>query len=222
MNDVREVGAELHRLAEADLLDPFDTSAMIQRGRRTQRRRKIYTAGAAMTGVTVIALAATLLPNLGADGNQPQVAVPPPPQNPLFEPVPGASYGEAGADQSITAEDAARRCALRYPEHKESLMGTGSVKTGSTVVFRMEGNKMSGTCKIPGGDKPSAALIAAAAKDPVPATDSRPVAQLFRAPVGRPDQLASGGCRPVEASRLDVLRRDLAVREEGGHLFAGP
>lgn len=171
MDDVREVGAELHRLAEADVLDPFDPAAMIQRGRRTQRRRKLFAGGAAVTGVAVVALVAALLPNLGGDRNQ-QVATPPPPQNPLFEPVPGAAYGEAGADQEISIEDAAKRCALRYPEVKESLTGKGPVKTGTTVSLGMKDHTMSGTCKIPGGDKPTAALLAAVAKDPVPATDA--------------------------------------------------
>ena len=46
------------------------------------------------------------------------------------------------------------------------------IRSGRTVVYQVKrGEKVEVPfCKIPGGDKPSAALIAAAAKDPVPTT----------------------------------------------------
>jgi hypothetical protein len=169
MEDVREVGAELHRLAEAEGFDSFDSAVLLQRGRKGKRRRKFVAGGGAVAGVAVIALAATLLPNLGATGNQPQVADKVTPKS-QFEPVPGVPRGEAGADQRITKAEAVRRCALRYPEEKRPLQGGGQVDSGRSLMYDIKTGEKPGICTVPGGDKPSAELIAAVAKDPQPAT----------------------------------------------------
>jgi hypothetical protein len=170
MEDVREIGAELNRLAEAEAQDPFDPAELLQLGRQRKRRRRFLTAGGAVAGVAVVALAATLLPDLGSAGNQPQVAGGDS-QESLFEPVPGVPRGEEGADQPLTKAEAVRRCALRYPEGKKLSFGS-DIRSGKTVNFAgTAGTRPAGTgCTIPGGDKPSAALIAAAAKDPLPTT----------------------------------------------------
>lgn len=170
MEDLRDIGAELHRLAEAQAQDPFDPADLLQRGRQRKRRRKFLTAGGAVAGVAVVALAATLLPNLGSVGNQSQVAGGES-QEALFSPVPGVPRGEEGADQRLTKAEAARRCALRYPDGRKLSFGS-DIRSGKTLNFvGKPGTRPAGLgCTIPGGDKPSAALIAAAAKDPMPTT----------------------------------------------------
>jgi hypothetical protein len=170
MEDVRDVGAELHRLAEAEARDPFDPVELLQKGRRRKRRRKILSAGGAVAGVAVVALAATLLPNLGPAGDQPQVAGGES-QESLFEPVPGVPRGEEGANQPLTKVEAIRRCALRYPEGEQLRVGS-TIRSGQMLSYQgKRGDKSEvAFCMVPGGDKPSAALIAAAAKDPLPDT----------------------------------------------------
>lgn len=167
MEDVREVREELHRLVETEALDPFDTTALLARGRRGRRRRTVLTVGTAITGVAVIAAVATLAPGLGLAEQQPGVAGI---QTSDFEAVPGVPRGEEAAGQKITREEAVRRCALRYPDQKNQLEGRGTVAAGSTLMYEVRTGEKFATCTVPGGDKPSAALVAAAAKDPLPAT----------------------------------------------------
>jgi hypothetical protein len=167
MDDVREIRAELQRLAEAEAMDPLDTARLLARGHRGRRRRTVLTAGAAIGGVAVIALAASLLPSLGVAGKQPGVAGDQG-QVSMFEPVPGVPRGEAGAGQTVTKEEATRRCALRYPQYTQPVEGTGSYQAGRTTMYEMKIGEKYAECTIPGGDKPSAALVAAATKDPMP------------------------------------------------------
>src|SRR5262249_32932366 len=63
-----------------------------------------------------------------------------------------------------------RRCALRHPEVKKPLRGTGPSRSGDSLTYEVQNGEKFVACIVPGGGKPSAALIAAAAKDPVPAT----------------------------------------------------
>jgi hypothetical protein len=168
MEDVDEVSAELRRLAESEALDPFDTNRVVERGRRGRRRRKLLGAGGAVVCVAAIAITASLLPNLTSADKQPSVAEHKP-QNPLFQPVPGVPSGEAGADQRITKEEATRRCSLRYPEEKRPLQGGGpGVRSGHMMMYQIKTGQKYAQCIVPGGDKPSAALVAAAAKNPLP------------------------------------------------------
>lgn len=169
MDDVREVGAELRRMADADELSVFDSASLVERGRRGRRRRKLFTAGGAVAGVAVVALAASVLPNLGGDGNEVGVADGPK-QSSLFEPVPGVPSGEAAIGPKLTKEETIRRCALRYPDVKTPLRGAGTSKVGNTLMYDVAIGEQYAECTVPGGDKPTAALIAAAAKDPLPAT----------------------------------------------------
>lgn len=168
MDDVREVRAELQRLAEAEALKPLDTDELLARGRRGRRRRTALAAGAAISGVAVVALVVSLMPGVsvaeepGFAGDQNQ--------NSQFEAVPGIERGEDAAGQTITKDEAVRRCALRYPEHKKAMQSPASVKAGSTAMYAPEIGSKFAACTIPGGDKPKAELVAAAEKDPLPTT----------------------------------------------------
>jgi hypothetical protein len=167
MEDTREVSAELRRLADAEPLDHFDTGAVLTQGRRRLRRRRLLSAGGAISGVAAAALAVTFIPNLTATGNDPGVAST---ENSQFSPVPGVPRGEEGAGQRISKEEAERRCALRYggPYPLEGDVGFRSVSVRVYDVRRDPKSGRNGACVIPGGDKPSAALVAAAAADPDP------------------------------------------------------
>ncbi|WP_410786073.1 hypothetical protein [Kribbella sp. C-35] len=175
MEDVREVSAELHRLAESEELEPFDTGALLARGHRGRRRRKIVAVGGAVTGVAAIALAATLLPGLIQAGGKPPVAGDQS-STALFESVQGIPRGEEGVGQRMTMAEAQRRCALRFPDEKR---GFEKPYDGPFVGQRLSytitiGQRMR-MCTVPGGDKPTAALLAQVAKDPLPTT---PAGQL--------------------------------------------
>ena len=167
MEDTREVSAELHRLADAEPLDHIDTGAVLTRGRRGLRRRRLLSAGGAVAGVAAAALAVTFIPNLTA-GDDPGVAGTET-ENSQFSPVPGVPRGEDGAGQRITKAEAERRCALRYPGVNKPLAGT-TFRSVMSRSFAVKGNSANGpfACVIPGGDKPSAALVAAAKADPLP------------------------------------------------------
>jgi hypothetical protein len=167
MEDVREVSAELHRLAESEAMDPLDTTRVLERGRRGRRRRKLIGAGGAVASIAVIAVGASLLPNLSSADSQSGVAGGEAP-NSQFGPVPGVPRGEASADQRITHEEAERRCALRNPDEKRKLQGKGTARSGHPAMYEFKVGAKGVDCIIPGGDKPSAALVAAAAKDPLP------------------------------------------------------
>lgn len=176
MEDVREVEAELNRIAEAEQLDPFDPDALLARGQRGRRRHKFLTAGGAVAGVAIIALAASQLPNLGAPGNKTVVA---PEQTAQFEQVQGIPRGDDVVGAPISNAEALRRCRLRLPDMKGPLANTvGGYRIGDRAITGGKpkiGDKMQ-LCTVPGGDKPTAALLAKVRKDPVP-TD--PATQLL-------------------------------------------
>ncbi|MFF0339884.1 hypothetical protein [Kribbella sp. NPDC004875] len=167
MEDVREVSAELRRLADSGTEEHFDTAQLLERGRRGRRRRKLFGAGGAVAGVAAIAITASLLPNLTSANEQVGVAGNPA-ANPDFGPVPGVPRGEASADQRISKDEAARRCALKYPNEKRALQGGSTMRSGHLVMYEIKNGEKFAQCIVPGGDKPSAALVAAAAKDPLP------------------------------------------------------
>ncbi|WP_433021430.1 hypothetical protein [Kribbella sp. CA-294648] len=171
MEDTREVSAELRRLADAEPLDRFDTATVLTRGRRGLRRRRILGAGGAVAGVAAAALAVTFIPNVTATSDQPGVANTET-ENSQFSPVPGVPRGEDGAGQRISREEAERRCQLRLGGPKYPLEGDGfrSVSSRAFDVRKDPKSGGRGGCVIPGGDKPSAALIAAAKADPDPKT----------------------------------------------------
>ncbi|MEI8412853.1 MULTISPECIES: hypothetical protein [unclassified Kribbella] len=169
MDDVREVGEELRRLADAEQLDPFDTATLLQRGRRGRRRRKLLAVGGTAVSVAAVAVAAAVLPNLDTAGDGSRVAGggQDAGANSSFGPVPGVPRGEESAGQKLTEEEATRRCALRYPQYTRPL-GRGMFVSGRTVEYETEVGQKFQECTIPGGDKPSAELIAAARRDPMP------------------------------------------------------
>jgi len=166
MEDVREVSAELNRLADAEQFEPLDTTRLLDRGHRGRRRRRLFGAGGAVAGVAVIALGATLVPNLTSAGRQPGVAGQ---DSSMFGPVPGVPSGEAGVNQTISKAEAERRCALRSPAEKRSLAGPAKFRSVHSAVYDIRNGQKMGNCVIPGGDKPSAALVAEVEKNKMPA-----------------------------------------------------
>lgn len=172
--DTQEVGAELRRLAENDPLDPIDGTALLARGRRGRRRRRLLTAGGVAAAVAAVAVAASLLPNLDsgrppgvADSSTPATTKAVPPD---FTAVPGVPRGEAGAALKVSYAEATRLCALRYPQYKRPIRPNAFWYTGYSVHYQPQMGAPDAQCTIPGGDKPSSALVTAARRDPMPAT----------------------------------------------------
>ncbi|MEV5961586.1 hypothetical protein AB0L70_07460 [Kribbella sp. NPDC051952] len=168
-----DVGAELRRLAGQDPLGPIDAHALLDRSRRGRRRRRLLSAGGGIAGVAAVVIAASLLPNLNTADNQPAVSGTQPAvktATPGFTPVPGAPRGEEGINQKLSYAEASRRCALRYPGIKRSIQKNSFWYSGDTVRFELKAGDHDAMCTIPGADKPSAGLVAAARRDPMPAT----------------------------------------------------
>src|SRR5262249_32560053 len=137
---------------------------------RSLRRRRFLGMGGAVAGVAAVALAVTLIPNHTATGGNPGVAGSRT-ETSQFSPVPGIPRGEDGAGQRISKQEAERRCALRYPGTNGSMRGTTGFRSVSSQAYvdkaAADGQRIR-FCSIPGGDKPSAALVAAAKADPFP------------------------------------------------------
>lgn len=169
-----DIGAELRRLVIKDPLDPIDAHALLERGRRSRRRRRLLSAGGGIAGVAAVAIAASLLPNLNSAVDQPAVTGTETPATKTaasdFTPVPGVPRGEAAVNQKLSFAEATRRCTLRYPDNKLSLRKNFFWYAGLTVPYELKQGSPYAVCTIPGGDKPSAALLAAARRDPMPAT----------------------------------------------------
>ena len=180
MDDVREVGAELHRLADAEQLQPLDTAQLLDRGRRGRRRRRILTVGGTVAGLAAIAVTAALLPNQ-LRANDAPVAGDQQQQEAYFAPVQGVPRGDDVVGAPVTNAEALRRCRLRLPDMKGPLSNTvGGYRIGDQASTGKGGNLKVGDkmllCTVPGADKPTAALMAKLRKDPVP-TD--PATQLL-------------------------------------------
>ncbi|WP_405070529.1 hypothetical protein OG558_13370 [Kribbella sp. NBC_01510] len=171
-----DIGAELRRLAGADPLDPIDAPALLARAHRGRRRRRLLSAGGGVAGVAVVAIAASLLPNLNTADRQPAVtgtnALATKAVQPDFTPVPGIPRGEAGAAVKLTLAEATRLCTLRYPQNKRPLTPNFFWSTTHTVPYAQQQGERFALCTIPGGDQPSRALAAAAQRDPMPAEAS--------------------------------------------------
>ncbi|GAA1564607.1 hypothetical protein GCM10009789_17590 [Kribbella sancticallisti] len=170
MEDLQDLGAELHRLAGTDPLAPIDSSALLARGRRSRRKRRLFSFGAVVTGIAAVAIAAALLPNVGIANDRPDVADTPATDQSaqLFSPVPGIPRGEEGAGQQLTMAEVSRRCELRYPGIRRTLP-KGQWSSGDTAPYVLRTGDRFLACTIPGGDKPSEKLVAAARRDPLPA-----------------------------------------------------
>ncbi|GAA1581128.1 hypothetical protein GCM10009789_38740 [Kribbella sancticallisti] len=183
MDDVRDLGAQLHRLAATDPLDPIDATALLERSRRRKRRRRLRSIGGVTAGVAAVALAASLMPNLSTANDDPRVAgsVTPKPvtitkaAGDSFTSVPGVPRGEAGLAGPLPMAETIRRCTLRYPQNKRPLKHKGQWAVGETLPYVLQPGDRPMMCTIPGGDKPSDQLVAAARRDPMP---SSPAAQL--------------------------------------------
>jgi hypothetical protein len=196
MFDDPEIGAELQRLAAADPLEPISSTALLERGRRGRRRRRALSIGGIVAGLAAAVVVASLLPDLtindGAPANSSSPAVDgslpvadrtkivkvakdyQELQEHAFTAVPGIPRREAGAGEQVTMAEASRRCRLRYPQYKRSLVG-GSWQSGRTVAYDYRRGQQDKSCTIPGGDKPSEQLAADAKREPIPIT---PAGQL--------------------------------------------
>lgn len=173
MNDERVVGAELERLAATDPLDPIDPHAMLTRGRRSRRNRRLLGAGGGMLGVAAIVAGASMLPGLVVADPDPAVASTKPSvltDEPDFSAVPGVPRGEAGVGGLVSAAEANRRCSVRNPDIDRPLRSAPSRPAGGTADYQLKPGDRAADCTVPGGDKPSAKLVEAVQKDPVPAT----------------------------------------------------
>jgi len=172
MDDERVVGAELNRLAATDPLDPIDPQAMLTRGRRSRRNRRLLGAGGVVSAVAAVAVGASLLPGSAVSTPEPNVASPSQKTavSSDFTAVPGVPRGEMGSGNQLALKEANRRCALRYPEVKRPIQSVPNWYAGMAVPFQLQKGDRFAECIIPGGDKPSAALVAAARRDPIPAT----------------------------------------------------
>jgi len=167
MSNDPEVSTQLHRLADAEPLTEFDTTAVLTRGRRGLRRRRLLSAGGGIAGVAAIALAATMIPNLSSAGGPPVAGEQK--QNALFEPVPGVPAGEASVGQKLTEAEATRRCAMKFNEPGLKLAKSyDGPFSGQEVMPQPEAGQRALTCIVPGGDKPTQALLDQVTKDGVP------------------------------------------------------
>lgn len=181
MYDDQEIGAELRRLAAADPLDPISSASLLERGRRGRRRRKVFSTGGVVAAVAAVAVSAAVLPGLGSGHvkDHGQVATTPTPTTPttpttaransgLFTPLPGVPSGDAGLGQ-LTKKEADRRCVLRYG--RGGNMKNTSYRAGSLVLYvNAQGIPDTfRTCRVPGDSRPTAAAIAKAKGDPMPA-----------------------------------------------------
>ncbi|NUR99916.1 MAG: hypothetical protein HOV67_32245 [Kribbellaceae bacterium] len=116
------------------------------------------------------------MPNLIAADKQPTVAGSGQ-QDALFEPVPGVPRGEDAVGVPVSNAEALRRCKLRLPDMKGPLDNVvGGYRTGDRATSDIKITKRVQLCTVPGGDRPTAALLARLRKDPVP-TD--PATQLL-------------------------------------------
>lgn len=180
MEDLRELGAELDRLAGTDPLGPINATALLERGRRGKRRRRLFAGGGAVAGIAAVAVAASLVPNLGNASKEPVVSktgtptVAPATVTALdrnFDSVPGVSRGEAAVGEKLTNAEANRRCKLRYPQIERTLM-KADWYSGSTASYNRTAALPPLLCTIPGGDMPSADLVKIAKQDPQPSTEA--------------------------------------------------
>ncbi|TCC52586.1 hypothetical protein E0H75_02150 [Kribbella capetownensis] len=171
--DTQDVGAELRRLAKNDPLGPIDGTALLHRGRAARRRRRMLSAGGGVVAVAAVATAASLLPKVVATDPEAGVAGTNTPVARVdFTAVPGVPRGEAGVGAKLTEAEVARRCALRYPQIKRPIRTPSFAYSSATVFYQPQKGSPDAKCTIPGGDKPSAELVAAAGRDPMPTTDA--------------------------------------------------
>ncbi|MFF1822236.1 hypothetical protein ACFVWG_33330 [Kribbella sp. NPDC058245] len=172
MDDERVVGAELERLAGTDPLDPIDPQAMLTRGRRSRRTRRLVAGGGGVAAVAAIAVGASLLPGSATSSPEPNVATSSKKAvvSSDFSPVPGVPRGEAAIGAELSLKEANRRCKLRNPTVPGSIQPAPNWHVGITVMYQPAKGQRMANCTIPGGDKPSAALVEATRRDPVPTT----------------------------------------------------
>lgn len=169
MYDDKELGAELHRLAGADPLGPIDSQQLLARGRRGRRRRRVLSSAGLAATVAVGLVGASLLPDIGQAGRDSDPAGTPNAQ-PDFTPLPGVPKGDGAIE--MTKKEAERRCGIRTGVTRPLANYAPPFKVGERVGNAVAGDPMPGPyeCTVPGDSKPSAAVIAKAVKDPMPAS----------------------------------------------------
>ncbi|MFC0627152.1 hypothetical protein [Kribbella deserti] len=137
MNDDQEIGAELHRMAATDPLGPIDSQRLLARGRRGRKRRRILSASGAVAAVSAVALAATLLPNVGQADTAPADSRT---ENRVVADSGGAFPGTPTGDAAlapISSAEALRRCRIQWTVAVGKDPGPIEVLTGEPV---MQGN----------------------------------------------------------------------------------
>jgi hypothetical protein len=177
--DEDEARGVLRTLVEREHFEPIAPAPMLDRSRRTRRRRRWVTGGVAVAAVLTVSMGATLLPDLGEQSRGAEgAASPTTADQPPFMPLPGVPRGEAalvgsGREGSLSAAEATRRCRLRYPGERFALDSSAAqtLRTGRIIQVH-RGDKRLIECQVPGDSRPSAAVVAAAAADPLPASDS--------------------------------------------------
>ncbi len=173
MDDERVVGAELTRLAATDPLDPIDPAAMLTRGRRSRRNRRLLGVGGGVIGVAAVVIGASMLPGSVVADPDPGVASTKPSvvtKEPGFSAVPGVPRGEAGVGGQVSAAEATRRCSVRNPDIDRPLRPAPNRQAGANAGYEPRKGDRVTECTVPGGDRPSAELVEAAQKDPLPST----------------------------------------------------
>ncbi|MGZ0150611.1 hypothetical protein ACXJJ3_26375 [Kribbella sp. WER1] len=174
MHDVQDVTAELRRIADAEDLAPLDTGLLLDRGHRGRRRRKFLGAGGTVAVVAAVAVTASLLPGHSRTGGSPVANNQ---QEAYFQPVPGIPQGQDAVGVPVSNAEALRRCKLRLPTLEGPLVNViGGYRTGDRANSDPLTSKRVQLCTVPGGDRPTAALLAKLRKDPVPAD---PATQLL-------------------------------------------
>jgi len=137
-----DLTAALERLAAADPLPPISPTALLARGQRGRRRRRVLSIGGVAAGVAAVIIAAALVPAAINTGN-PEIAqmptpVPTPeptPASSLFTPIPGVPHGEA-ALAPVTRTEMLRRCKMRYGAQGRGRSGTNRCSESAPQLLR--------------------------------------------------------------------------------------
>ncbi|MGH3464946.1 MAG: hypothetical protein ACRDP9_26060 [Kribbellaceae bacterium] len=170
-----ELAEAVRRLEVTDPLPAVDPDALLTRGRRGVRRRRIFTGTGAAAVVAAIAVSAALLPDLGSAGRAPGVANSPSASptrvtaSGFMAPIPGVSAGDA-ALATISKQEAQRRCELREPGMGDQVMSVGPYRGGGMLLVDPRYRKAAqpSMCNIPGDSRPTTAGLAVLKSDPLP------------------------------------------------------
>lgn len=172
-----DLAEALRRLEPGDPLPAVDPVALVTRGRRGIRRRRILTSTGTAVLVAAVAVSATLLPDLNS-AETPPVAVSPSTTpassaavrvpSPYLAAMPGVPYGDAALG-SLTNAEATRRCKVRYPNAIGGLDNMLHFRGGLTAMYAKPQVQL---CLTPGDSRPTAAGRAWLAVNRLPDDDA--------------------------------------------------